>query len=257
VTPSPTEASGASPMDFRGLMAGFPTGVAVVAAFDLQGRPRGMTCTSVCSVSLEPPILLVCIRHGSPTLAAIMHRAGFTVNLLHIGAESTARLFASGKADRFKDVRWCVSPDADGPHLPDDSHAIADCQVFRTESVGDHTVVFGTVLRISQQGTGQHQASRPLLYGLRQYAAWPPPRFEKLEQEKVALARDVLDIEAAQKSLPGAGDLVSGRARAEGPQPRRFRAAAAGQVIDVQPDEVPSTTGSSTSRSSHPARQRK
>jgi flavin reductase (DIM6/NTAB) family NADH-FMN oxidoreductase RutF len=172
-------------MDFRTLMAGFPTGVAVVGAFDSLGRPRGMTCTSVCSVSLEPPILLVCIRHGSPTLEAILDRAGFTVNLLHVGAESTARLFASGEPDRFEAVRWYAGPEAGGPHFPDDAHAVADCRVLRTESVGDHTVVFGTVLRISQQRVVPQQAGRPLLYGLRRYEAWPPG-FENFEQEKVA-----------------------------------------------------------------------
>ena len=152
-------------------MASFPTGVAVVSAFDSQGQPRGMTCTSVCSVSLEPPILLVCIRLGSPTLEALLHSVGFTVNLLHGEAESTARLFASGKPDRFDDVRWAPGPDPCGPHLPDDAHAVADCQVLRTESVGDHTVVFGTVLRISHHQVVQ-KADRPLLYGFRRYEAW-------------------------------------------------------------------------------------
>lgn len=156
------------PLDFRGLMAGYPTGVAVVAAFDPEGQPRGMTCTSVCAVSLEPPILLVCIRNGSPTLEAILKRAAFTVNLLHVGAEPTARLFASGEPDRFDSVRWYAGPDPGGPYFPDDAHAIADCKVHRAEPVGDHTVVFGLVLRISE-----HQADTPLMYGLRQYAAWP------------------------------------------------------------------------------------
>jgi flavin reductase (NADH) len=165
----------AEALDLRTLMTRFPTGVAVVGAFDTGGQPRGMTCTSVCSVSLEPPVVLVCIRHGSPTLEALLHRAGFTVNLLHVGAESTARLFASGKPDRFDDVRWCAGPDRCGPHLPDDAHAIADCRVLRTESVGDHTVVFGTVLRISYQRAEQ-QASRPLLYGLRRFEGWPEKR---------------------------------------------------------------------------------
>lgn len=183
--PARTGTQGEAAADFRTLMARFPTGVAVVAAFDSQGRPRGMTCTSVCSVSVEPPILLVCIRHGSPTLEAILQRTGFTVNLLHVGAESTARLFASGKPDRFDDVRWYAGPDPCGPHFPEDAHAVADCHVLRTESVGDHIVVFGTVLRISQQRAVQ-QANRPLLYGFRRYEAWPSARLENLEPPPVA-----------------------------------------------------------------------
>jgi flavin reductase (NADH) len=175
--PARIEVPETGPTDFRTLMARFPTGVAVVAAFDSQGRPRGMTCTSVCSVSLEPPVLLVCIRHGSPTLEAILDRAGFTVNLLHVGAESTARLFASGQPDRFEAVRWYPGPDPAGPHFPDDAHAVADCHVLRTESVGDHTVVFGTVLRVSQPRVAQ-QPRRPLLYGFRRYEAWPATLLE-------------------------------------------------------------------------------
>lgn len=178
--PAKSEAPGPGPVDFRTLMARFPTGVAVVAAFDSQGHPRGMTCTSVCSVSVEPPILLVCIRHGSPTLEAILDRAGFTVSLLHVGAESTARLFASGKPDRFDDVRWHAGPGPYGPHFPDDAHATADCHVLRTESVGDHTVVFGTVLQIWPQ-RAVHQVSQPLLYGFRRYEAWPSARLESVE----------------------------------------------------------------------------
>lgn len=156
----------APPIDFRALMAGFPSGVTVVAAFDRQGHPRGMTCTSVCAVSLDPPTLLVCIRQGSPTLEAILERTRFALNMLHVGAEPMAKLFASGAPDRFDEVRWCADPDAGGPHFPDDAHAVADCHVSQVVPVGDHTVVFGIVHRVSQQ------SGVPLLYGLRRYSAW-------------------------------------------------------------------------------------
>lgn len=186
--------------DFRALMAGFPTGVAVVAAFDLEGRPRGMTCTSVCAVSLTPPILLICIRHGSPTLEAILQRATFTVNLLHVGAEPTAKLFASGQPNRFDAVRWHAGPDHAGPYFPDDAHAVAECRVNRTEPVGDHTVVFGIVLRISPQQTGT-----PLLYGLRQYAAWPQPEFEDGSRAAPAAMRQLRNARSSSGSESNAG----------------------------------------------------
>jgi flavin reductase (DIM6/NTAB) family NADH-FMN oxidoreductase RutF len=156
------------PSDYRALMAGFPTGVAVIATMDLDQSPRGMTCTAVCGVSLDPPMLLVCIRTGSPTLEAILRRTTFAVNLLHVEAESTARLFASGQTDRFDRVRWDAGPADGGPHLQDDAHLVADCQVRRVEPVGDHVVVFGLVGRVSRPAV-----NTPLLYGFRQYAAWP------------------------------------------------------------------------------------
>jgi flavin reductase (DIM6/NTAB) family NADH-FMN oxidoreductase RutF len=154
--------------DFRALMAGFPTGVAVITTVDLDGCPWGMTCTAVCGVSLEPPMLLVCIRAGSPTLEAILRRTTFALNLLHVDAEATARLFASGQADRFDRIRWDAGPADGGPHLPDDAHLVADCRVGRVEPVGDHVVVFGAVLRVSRPAV-----NTPLLYGSRRYAAWP------------------------------------------------------------------------------------
>jgi flavin reductase (NADH) len=152
--------------DFRSLMAGFPTGVAVVTTAEPTGRPRGLTCSSICSVTLTPPTLLVCIRVGSPTLDAMLRCSTFAMNLLHEHARATAELFASGDPDRFSRVRWRSEPDFGGPHLVDDAHAVADCRISRHERVGDHTVVFGEVFRAELHPPAQ---SRPLLYGLRQY----------------------------------------------------------------------------------------
>lgn len=159
-------------------MAGFPSGVAVVTAVDRLGKPAGMTCSSVCSVSLDPPTLLVCLRLGSPTLGAALHRAAFTVNLLHSGAQATAELFASGAVERFAKVRWRGGPGSGGPRLSEDAHAIADCRVSAVTPIGDHAVVFGEVCDIEVSGAAARhdeagRAALPLLYGLRRYAGWP------------------------------------------------------------------------------------
>jgi flavin reductase (DIM6/NTAB) family NADH-FMN oxidoreductase RutF len=155
--------------EFRALMAGFPSGVAIVTAISPDGTPWGMTCSSVCSVSITPPTLLVCVRDGSPTLAAMLGQGTFAVNLLHDNARPTSELFASGRPDRFTRVSWHIGPAGGGPHLPDDSHAVADCRVSMTQPVGDHIVVFGEVFHVS------HTPSRrmPLVYGLRRYVSWP------------------------------------------------------------------------------------
>lgn len=153
---------------FRSLMGTFPTGVAVLAALDGNGTPRGMTCSSLCSVSLTPPTLLACLQHSSSTLEAILHHKRFSVNLLHAESQAVAELFASATTDRFDKVVWHMDSDSCGPHLTVDAHSVADCRVSATEEVGDHTVVFGTVIRARRQHT-----HRPLLYGLRRYAAWP------------------------------------------------------------------------------------
>lgn len=157
------------PTSFRSVMATFPTGVGIVTTLDRDGRPRGMTCTSVCSVTLVPPILLVSLRCGSPTLAAILRRRTFAVNLLRCSAQATAELFASGFPDRFDRVRWYCEPGFGGPELPDDAHAAVHCQVMSRQRVKDHVVIFGTVLSVWEpMGIVQ-----PLLHGLRRYVPWP------------------------------------------------------------------------------------
>lgn len=158
-------------VDLRPFMAGFPTGVAIVSAFDSDDQPWGMTCTSLCSVSLNPPTLLVCLREGSPTLRAVVASGTFSVNLLAHHARNTASLFASGTPDRFDRVTWHRPHPAAGPHLRNDAHAIADCRVGRHLPAGDHVVVFGEVTR-----TDLTSAADPLLYGQRDYAVWPRPR---------------------------------------------------------------------------------
>ncbi|RKT12176.1 flavin reductase (DIM6/NTAB) family NADH-FMN oxidoreductase RutF [Streptomyces sp. 1114.5] len=158
-----------APEQFRSLMSTFPSGVAVVTTSDLDGKPWGMTCSSVCSVAVEPATLLVCLRAGSPTLAAMLRRSTFAVNLLHTRARGTADLFASGTPHRFDLVRWSADSEAAGPHLTDDAHSVADCRISRTVDVGDHTVVFGEVFRVEHP---EADDSSPLLYGLRKYSSW-------------------------------------------------------------------------------------
>ncbi|MFE1291249.1 flavin reductase family protein [Streptomyces sp. NPDC058751] len=165
---APGTAPPAAP-DFRSLMSTFPTGVAVVTTMGPTGRPWGMTCSSVTSITTDPPTLLVSLRRGSPTLTALQQCSTFAVNLLHHRGRPAAELFSSGDPDRFDRVAWRGGSGLGGPHLLDDAHAVADCRVDRTLSVGDHVVVFGEVFRIERH---QPAPPRPLLYGLRQYRSW-------------------------------------------------------------------------------------
>jgi len=94
----------------RRLMSAFPAGVVVVTAVDPAGRPHGMTCSSLVSVTLTPPTLLVCLRTDSRTCHAVVSSAVFVVNLLRDKARAVAELFAAPVADRFDQVRWTPSP---------------------------------------------------------------------------------------------------------------------------------------------------
>ncbi|MBO4206021.1 flavin reductase family protein [Micromonospora echinofusca] len=151
---------------FRELMSLFPSGVTVVTAIDRTGVPLGLTCTSMCSVSLSPPMLLTCLHHRSSTLHAMLERGSFAVNLLHSGGQAAAEVFATADLDRFAAVRWQPTPVRGLPWLTTDAHAVAECEVAEAKAAGDHVVVFGHV-----DGVLTRPGS-PLLYGLRSYAAW-------------------------------------------------------------------------------------
>ena len=149
------------------LMSAFPTGVAIVTALDAAGRPCGMTCSSLTSVTLAPPTLLVCLRIGSRTLNAVSECGAFAVNLLHAKAHRAAELFSRPAQDRFAQIRWTCSGSG-LPWLCDDAFALAECRLTRRFDVGDHMVVFGEVSHIA------HTADTPLLHGMRRFASWCP-----------------------------------------------------------------------------------
>ncbi|MFE5810269.1 flavin reductase family protein [Streptomyces sp. NBC_01232] len=165
--PTTATAAQASADAFRSLMSEFPTGVCAVTARDLDGEPWGMTCSSVTSVALAPPTLLVNLRVGSPTLRSLLNSGSFSVNFLHAEAQETAELFASGNPDRFALTPWEQPPGPGGPHLVRDAHTVADCEVVLTQRMGDHVTVYGEVRRISRQ-----HSLPPLLYGQRQFRSW-------------------------------------------------------------------------------------
>jgi flavin reductase (DIM6/NTAB) family NADH-FMN oxidoreductase RutF len=153
-------------VDLRPFMAHFPSGVTVVTAV-ADDVPRGMTCNSLSSVSLAPPILLICLRRGSPTLDAVLSAGSFSINLLHGDSRSTAALFASGALDKFDRIDWRPSTTG-GLHLITDAFAVADCALVEQKPFGDHVVVFGEVLSVSSLNENP-----PLLYGQHRYEVWP------------------------------------------------------------------------------------
>lgn len=152
--------------EFRFLMSTFPAGVAVVTAPGQDGRPFGTTCTAISSVTVSPPTLLVCLQRSSRTLTALNRAGSFAVNLLGGHGRAVAQTFASREPNRFRSVSWTASPGSGGPHLEQDSHAIADCRVAGSLLIADHIVVFGEVFRVTRQDTAQ---ARPLVYGMREY----------------------------------------------------------------------------------------
>jgi len=154
--------------DFRELMAGFPSGISVLTTIDADGDPTGLTCTALCAVSLEPPLVLVCIHNGSRTLKAIADLRRFAVNLLHAQGRRAAEEFSGSGPDRFSAVQWAPLNEAGLPCLTEHAHAVAECVVASTTVAGDHTVVIAEVV-----GVERIDSRLPLVYGMREYVAWP------------------------------------------------------------------------------------
>ena len=131
------------PERFRAVMGHFATGVTVVTATSPQG-PVGMTANAVCSLSLDPVLLLVCFDRGARTLAVVRETRRFGVNVLGAGQQDLARLFASKAPEhlKFADVAHRVDH---GIPVLDGAIAWVGCRLERLVPGGDHTIGIGAV----------------------------------------------------------------------------------------------------------------
>jgi 3-hydroxy-9,10-secoandrosta-1,3,5(10)-triene-9,17-dione monooxygenase reductase component len=133
-----------APAHFRAVMGHFATGVTVVTASGPDG-PVGMTANAVCSLSLEPLLLLVCFDNAARTLPVVRATERFGVNVLASGQEPLARLFASKapEAAKFAGVEHAVH---DGIPVIEGVLAWVGCTLERLVPGGDHTIGIGAVI---------------------------------------------------------------------------------------------------------------
>ncbi len=166
VTPVTSPGSSAT---YRNFMRGFPTGVAVVTTLDGRDRPVGFTCSSLSGVSLEPPMLLVCVNNVSTTLAQIRAREVFAVNLLSQRGRAAAEQFAAPGHDQSDRGPWRPTATWALPWLAEAAHAVSECRVVTMIEAGDHTIVVGAVETV----TTSDDDPTPLLHGFGRYKVWP------------------------------------------------------------------------------------
>lgn len=128
-------------------MASLPTGVTVVTASSAEG-PAGATASAVCSLSIEPMLMLACLDRGSRTLLAVQAADGFGINVLHKGQEAIARTFATKApvAEKWRGVDW--SERSGLPAIEDALTWIA-CELRDVISAGDHVIVTGEVTELA------------------------------------------------------------------------------------------------------------
>lgn len=128
----------------REVMGGYPTGVTIVAACEEGGEPYGLTVNSFTSVSLDPPLVSVCVGHSSTSHDRLVASPGFSVNILAGDQFDVAMRFAREPSEgRFDEVEWERS--TLGSPILDGSLGWLDCSVERVITIGDHSVLLGRV----------------------------------------------------------------------------------------------------------------
>lgn len=134
------------PAAFRSVMGRFATGVTVVTAVGPDG-PVGLTANAVCSLSLEPLLLLVCFDREARTLPIVEGAGRFGVNVLRSDQEDLARRFASKHEGKFDEVLHEV---LDGVPVLDGAIAWVACDLAELRPGGDHVIGIGAVTAASE-----------------------------------------------------------------------------------------------------------
>jgi flavin reductase (DIM6/NTAB) family NADH-FMN oxidoreductase RutF len=147
---------------FRRVCSKFATGITVLTLCDSGGAPYGMTANSFTSVSLDPPLILVCIDRKARILSRFVDGARFAVNVLHEGQKELSSCFARN-GDRFEGIAW--TPGETGAPILPDVIAALECSVVQIVEAGDHIVVLGNVSHANWRD------GRPLIYFNSSYQA--------------------------------------------------------------------------------------
>lgn len=141
--PGSTDPSDA--MMYRAVMGGFATGVSVITTAT-EGQRHGMTANSLTSVSLDPPLLLVCLTRGTRTAEAVAARGAFVVNILHERQDGLSDRFARPGEDHFEGV---ATVEHDGLPILKGTLGYVICHTEAAHPAGDHEIVVGAVETVS------------------------------------------------------------------------------------------------------------
>jgi flavin reductase (DIM6/NTAB) family NADH-FMN oxidoreductase RutF len=156
--------------DFKQAMRHLAGGVTIIAT-EHEGHRAGLAATAVCSVSVDPPTLLVCINSGASAHDGIRASGRFSVNLLASGQNGIARCFSGETGlkgeERFAMGEW--SPLVTGAPVLEGALVSFDCRVTEVVRMATHSVIFGTVV-----GVASKAAAKPLIYAHGTYGTFSP-----------------------------------------------------------------------------------
>lgn len=141
---------------FRAVLGRFSTGVTVVTATGPDGQDQGMTVSAFSSLSLDPPLVLICIDHAASMYPSLLSATHFVVNILCESQEALARRFSGTDPNRFDGIGY--SRGQTGLVVLDDVLGCIECRVTGRHKGGDHDVFVGEVEFASAND------GKPLLY---------------------------------------------------------------------------------------------
>ena len=153
---------------FRNAMAQFASGVTIVTTRDEEGTPRGFTASAFSSLSLDPPLILVCLDRKADSHAAFEAAEHFAVSILAEGQGETAMRFARSGADKFGGFEVEPGSVTGMPVIPG-ALAHLECRMHDRLPGGDHTILVGEVLFAHTD-----ERLRPLLHYNRAFGSFAP-----------------------------------------------------------------------------------
>jgi flavin reductase ActVB len=159
---------------FRAALSLWPSGVAIVTTLDTAGRRWGFTASAFSSVSLEPPLILVCLATDAHCYEAFVSSETFAINMLRRHHRQLALRFATKSAEKFRETPFLQLPAQ--PPVMADALAVLECERRDAIAAGDHTILIGAVTRASSDA----QPSAPetaLVYLAKHFRSVAPEHF--------------------------------------------------------------------------------
>jgi flavin reductase (DIM6/NTAB) family NADH-FMN oxidoreductase RutF len=139
--------SGTDSRTLRDALGCFATGVTVVTCIDEAGDPVGLTANSFTSVSLDPPLLLVCVAKAAASAEPLTQAPFFAVNVLQTGQQPASITFSTRVEDRFGRTAWARGEH--GAPVLRESLSVFECAHHGVHDGGDHWILVGEVKRAS------------------------------------------------------------------------------------------------------------
>jgi flavin reductase ActVB len=132
------------PVMFRAALGRFPSGVCVVTTEDAEGQPRGFTASAFSSLSLDPPLVLVCLDQKAESHAVFRVAKSFAISILASHQMAIAIQFATKSAEKFGGISVGTGPETGHPVIPE-AVVHLECRMHQTITAGDHTILVGEV----------------------------------------------------------------------------------------------------------------